>query len=214
MPKIWVSRWCKRLFLALRFGLGDQMGDLGIRAYRLNHDDVPRIEIGFCWPVPFLAALDENVFGLLRLRVRGANHVVNLRHLWIISPKAGKLAVEYLAVIEQHSLIRRRKFRKIFGAFQGHYFDGQHHDRDGQADDDNRCGFAQEPTSWDFRCDSKSRKRLTLLGSKLKHKVAPALLGFSHFEKPKATKNPCICRILRQQGFFTVAQNDTQRASV
>src|SRR5579875_1642881 len=104
------------LFFALCFGLRDQMGDFGIRTYRFNHDDVPRVEVGFRWPVPFFATLDENVFGLLRLRIRGAHHVVNLRHLRIIGSQTGKFAIKDLAVIQQHSLIRGGEFGKTLGA--------------------------------------------------------------------------------------------------
>lgn len=62
------------------FRLGDELRDFGVRANRLDQYNQAGIQVHAVRLVKFLAALDQNVVGLLGVWIRLRNHVINVGH--------------------------------------------------------------------------------------------------------------------------------------
>ena len=71
---------CPALQGCLGFALlGDQLGDLGIRAYWLDEEKLAGIEIHTVRGVQFFAALYEHIVGLLGIGIGLGDDVIDIR---------------------------------------------------------------------------------------------------------------------------------------
>jgi hypothetical protein len=91
------------------FGLGDELGDFGVGAYRLDEQNLLGVEVHAIGLVQFPAALDEDVVRLLSFGIRLRDDVIDFAQHGLIAAVALQVTEVNGAVGEQHRLVGRGK---------------------------------------------------------------------------------------------------------